>query len=266
VSAVRKSNRHGPEIRMRRAGSAVHMANKNKNKPKASTQQQNAQQKAAGDHLQVTTGNAPRDYPLVPLTDAIRGLEASYCANQEKNSISQKQQLAVQIVLCIVTFLAFIAAAVYAGITYGQRQDVRNNFEADERAWVGVKNIAAKLVEKDGIPTLQVSASFFNYGKSPALRASIHSDLTLAHLEPIEEITRNPSEAQTDRSATTIFPGEVTSRMRYTTTPTQSQNLYYWGSIKYTDTFGRPHNTTWCTHYDISTNEFIFCATYNQAN
>src|SRR6202012_1546650 len=89
-----------------------------------------------------------KDYSFAPLTNAIENLEEAYCSHQEQTDRSQKSQFRWQKATCAFTGLAFVAAAVYAEITFCQWQDLKSNFAVDQRAWVGITDIIpVELVE-----------------------------------------------------------------------------------------------------------------------
>jgi hypothetical protein len=66
-------------------------------------------------------------------------LEPILAANQQTETdraAHDNRQYRVQNSLRWAAWFAFIAAAVYAGITYQQWRDLRRNFRTDARAWV----------------------------------------------------------------------------------------------------------------------------------
>ena len=139
--------------------------------PKKKTKQQNT----TTSHSEPADA-APKDYPLVPLSNAIKELKEAYDTSEQQNAIQQSKQLFVQRLICVFTFLGFSAAAIYAGITYQQWKEVHRNFEIDQRAWLGLDagESKSKDINDQSVPRFEVGIR--NTGKTPALNVEVKPD------------------------------------------------------------------------------------------
>ena len=122
------------------------------------------QQQHAPKATDDASASHPKDYPLAPLTGEIKNLIETYKAEQAASGIQHTKQLAVQRFIAVFTFLAFLAAAIYAAISYRQWEDLRSNFAADQRAWLKAYQTFPATV--GNFP----SFSMANLGKSAVLR------------------------------------------------------------------------------------------------
>jgi hypothetical protein len=238
------------------------MPNKRHKSPRPNQKQQ--QDKSTSSDGQATGSSYPRDYPLVPLTDEIKHLEEAYGSTQQNNSIQQNKQLTTQRILCFITFLGFVAAAVYAGINYRQWKDLRHNFEVDQRAW-----LKAEVQFPEAIMTsARLPIRVYNLGKNVVTSSVM---LTVIEYIPSDE---SPSFSPTKTYSSThvtfplIFPTEYTDfeaisrntdlSIRIFTGP-QIEDLrrgksyiVVFGQIAYKDQFGK-HWTRFCDWRDYTT-------------
>ena len=93
------------------------MSDRKNRQSKSKTQHQLTEN--TGGSQQPSHNGQPKDYPLVPLTNAIKDLKEAYAAALSDNTKQQEKHLLVQIFLCLFTAGAFVAAGWYAYIANG---------------------------------------------------------------------------------------------------------------------------------------------------
>jgi hypothetical protein len=170
-----------------------------------STEQNQADQHPTSSNAQPANNSAPKDYPLVPLTDQIKALKEAHDSAETKNSKQQDKQILIQKLLCLFTFLGFAAAAVYAWIAYGQWHDLQHNFTVEQRAWIKVEVEMPMILKADSAIPLSIR----NIGKSPAL--SLHGIVAAEIVDADKSPSLDPSPAKTvlktrDIWANMLFP------------------------------------------------------------
>jgi hypothetical protein len=71
------------------------------------------------------------------------------------------------------TFFAFIAAAIYACLAYGQWNTAKRTLEAQTRPWIGLRQTpnAPDLSRLDSSTTISLNLTLHNFGDSPAVVA-----------------------------------------------------------------------------------------------
>ena len=148
------------------------MPNRKKHKSTQPAQYQEHKE-SAGSNPQAADGRHPKDDALVQLTPVVKRLEETYTKAQKENDAQQRKHLRTQRVLCVIAFMTFIAAAIYAGISYNQWHDLRHNFETDQRAWIWVTDFNMTNAPKIG-ELIGINVAFKNGGKTPALGLRIH--------------------------------------------------------------------------------------------
>lgn len=151
-------------------------------------------------------------------------------------------------------------AILYAVVTYCQWQDLRKNFEIDQRAWIKVAhNIPISINEDMNLGG--VSITLENVGKSPALRSIGDANLEVVAKDRSPALSPVPGHTQIDTSL--LFPAVTSTPIGvrlYTPSLTPrilSQQelrsliqgdtyLVSWAQIVYFDQFGKRHWTRSC--------------------
>jgi hypothetical protein len=212
----------------------------NKQKYKSTQSAQNQEHKnSAGGNTQAANSCYPKDYPLVPLRDAVKDLEEAYAAAQKENDTYQRKQLTTQRVLCIIAFMTFIAAAIYAGISYNQWMDLRHNFEITERAWLFPEETGVNVI--GGHPTVHVG--FRNTGHTPSFDTEALECSEVRTTEPIGGPQAKPNSCRAVhwgivgpnvfmRSDLADFSSVMNAdiALRFSK---KELRLYYWGRLSY---------------------------------
>ncbi len=204
-----------------------------------------------------------------------------------------KRQLALAKVLNWLTGIAAGGAIVYGLVAFFQWRDAHKNFEdahrnfqLDERPWVGVKEVAFKMIPRPiiGHPTekayiLNATLNASNSGKTPAFNVGV--DGTLKTFDTLPDIDRYARSNRRERPAGppsygTFFPGDKQDVGATPTTALTSdavegirhgtKYLYVFGEITYRDSFGSSHFTHYCYHFDTFAQGLVDCSAYNDAN
>lgn len=156
------------------------------------------------------------------------------------------------------------------------------NFRLDQRAWVGIDNLAwdeykdgdKTVCIKEGAP-FKVGVHIKNTGKTPASLST-----TRAYVYPTERgkkpILQENSILSTLPTNSTLFPGGrlnigVTKPIVYTKEQIElikngQYTLYLVGMIVYKDVFGKTHFTKFCNEVSTDLTRFEICTFDNEAN
>jgi hypothetical protein len=161
---------------------------------------------------------------------------------------------------------AFIAAAIYAGITFVQWRDANSNFKRDERAWMAFKFLEGNLTLTIGQSFL-VPTELVNTGKTPA--KNVHGNIVVGVFKKGERLNfdYSPGHANYKINAGTIFPsgriaesfeaiqhGQERAEAIIFTAPLKDDIfsgesvIVVHGRIVYDDIFGAEHRTTYCRY------------------
>jgi hypothetical protein len=154
----------------------------------------------------------------------------------------------------------------------------------DERAWVGNCFFGMERFEKD--KPIRVSIKFCNSGKTPAYKVedSIMWKVVPTLIDgPTEQelgrLISSPANAIAPQGSfimrggyndslpmTTIeASGQKTLDQFFDVLDAGTQFLYYFGNVRYTDAFGRPHTTQFCVFLaNAKTKEMNYCRNYNE--
>ena len=179
--------------------------------------------------------------------------------------------------------LALFFGMGYAVVTYFQWRDLRRNFEADQRAWLGETGTKFDL-RIGAIP--QISTTFTNTGKTPAFHVRTQ---VVSHAFRSDESFSTTYLPGIVGSDSVVFPGAqittspiplavVTPDTLNMLTSGQRKVMFY-GCVLYDDAFGRPHHSHFCNVLDrdivnytsgtvsvIGLSNHRLCDTYNDAN
>ncbi len=228
-------------------------------------------------------GGEPENKQIIPLVSAIHSLTEAYksahaidCKKDNEQSSWNRKQLFWNCLMAIFTGLGFLAAAIYAGISYKQWYDFRNNFRVDERAWVSPYKVCAESPDADSGPNecgafkkggpMILKVLLRNTGKTFAthvtacIKASdIPEDATTFSCEPpINGLM--PPNAPFNASTASVGP-ERAELVRSGT-----QGVVVTGIIRYDDIFRSHHWTSFC--YGVRGQNFAFspCPKYNDCD
>ena len=107
---------------------------------------------------------------------AKRTADKEECAQQQRGA-EHKDQMRVQRWIALGTWAAFLAAAVYAGISYNQWQEAHRQTVNSARAWVGFRldpatDLPFVIDDVEAAPTFGVAFHYSveNFGNGPALK------------------------------------------------------------------------------------------------
>ena len=180
--------------------------------------------------------------------------------------VESGRQYAIQNSIRKATWLAVIAAAIYAGITFLQWRDANSNFKQDERAWMAFKFVEGSLTLTIGQSFL-VPTELVNTGKTPA--KNVHGNIVVGVFrkgEPLD-FSYSPGHANYEVRAGTLFPsgkivetfeaikhGQEHAESIVFTAPLKDEIfnaqslIVVHGRIIYNDIFGTEHWTTYCRY------------------
>jgi hypothetical protein len=231
---------------------------------------------------------------------------AEYKQSERNRAANDDRHYSLQNSIRWATWLAFIAAVIYAGITWlnlnqikkqtgflrdaaiaantqaGIAQQTLNasveNFKSDERAWLGFKptiiitSPPAQNVKWGG--RLQIQ----NYGKTPAQKVeSIIRTKIICGPFPIHPSYR-PKDTVSIDSRITVMPGEVVptglttldselTSDDFKSFENKKCGLYYYAAIEYCDIFSRRHYRHFCMEWDSTPAPgFLSCGSYNDGD
>ena len=159
----------------------------------------------------------------------------------------RKRSHTVQVLLALGTWLAFIAAGIYAAIAYRQlcvsnrllveAQKASSATEVamkiDERAWASVFNIQPG---PKGAPIITIE--FINTGKTPAKNFKIAAAGDVGKMKS--------SETEIPGNGVIAPSGKFSSFMHANGVFTSSTQVAIHGRVSYESVFGVPHWTTFC--------------------
>jgi hypothetical protein len=141
---------------------------------------------------------------LAPLADKVDALVKAYGAAHGDDKKNSDQNLFWHRWTALFTALAFIAAAIYAGITYQQWRDLRHNFEIDQRAWLKIGiSVWPELIENG---TAEASGVFINIGKSTT--TGMYSESVMEIVPASQSPSFKFKGRHNTSSRTPIFPGD----------------------------------------------------------
>jgi hypothetical protein len=106
-----------------------------------------------------------RDEPRIVIAPAPTDQEREEAKGQKK------KEYTVQKVIAWATSIAAVAGIFYGAIAFWQTWEIRTNFRADQRPWVGIKTLAITGTKND----TGIDASAINYGRTPGLRVEVVS-------------------------------------------------------------------------------------------
>lgn len=167
---------------------------------------------------------------------------------------------------------------------------LKTNIDAahlDQRAWIGVKD----AIFKDFSSTVPwtVTVIFVNSGKTPARNAEISSMFTTSPVpirgpsaEQTKQLSFHPIESIAPQGTYNEVLGTSTAGEVYTLSQVQGTAalisqyeaiksgaliLYYFGTLRYDDAFGKKRETQYCIFLaNPSTKEIGFCDDFNDLN
>jgi hypothetical protein len=252
-----------------------------KGKHKNSQGNNKKQGNPAGDHNQTTSGTSPKDYPLIPLTGAVKDFKETYSTTQQANETQAGKQLLVQRLLCLFTFLGFVVASIYACITYRQWKDLRRNFAIEQRPWIGIKD---GIVNRNENGTVEWDAKIINTGKLPAFKVKTYQGLQFLYSDQAADLGIRGNSSSTTG---VIYPGndgsilaplfisDNSTELRILTV--QEQNalnagdayVVSLGSAAFEDPLGLHHWVRWCIPYIFSKQFSVnaqACTEFNSAD
>lgn len=166
--------------------------------------------------------------------------------------------------------------------------NTQKTFRDEQRAWVGVQGTTDSRGFTEAEPWI-VTVIFFNSGKTPASDVQ-SSGMFLTSPFPLSEPTKDQVKQLAFRPAESIAPqgvyrqiigvdyaggtisdsqraGEQTLLSQYNFIKTKHLYLYYFGLLKYNDTFGKSHETQYCIFLaNPDTKEVGMCNAFNDLN
>jgi hypothetical protein len=209
---------------------------------------------------------------------------------EQQRSAQQEKQHTTQKVIATTTFLAFLAASIYAGIAACQLKEMRkatkatrdaadaavsaagtsrdslqfvkDSFRISERPYVTVSSFTFDApLEPDKEIGLSIIAD--NSGHTPALKvafsgaAYIDGKMVEGKFMNLKGESVIPSQHPTKAHYTLSFSLTDLDRVAFSTA------FKIDGTIRYTDIFNEWHSTTYCAVYDGKQKLFKFCPSGN---
>jgi hypothetical protein len=174
--------------------------------------------------------------------------------------------------------LGIIAVIWYAAITHLQWQDLRHNFEADQRAWVGF--IELEEPNEPAVGNFRAGISAENRGKTPAVHAKIRIGisepycLALLPSDPFQLVHTMPKTVETSLLPNhpqksgivgiSISADDFRDLRDLEKKP--GCRLLVFASVDYCDVFGHAHFRHFCSYWQRSGKEFDICESYNDGD
>jgi hypothetical protein len=246
----------------------------------------------------IRKSNERRDNEERPSPEVVTNVNLPESIEVHQGQADTKAERNYRFRTLLVSWVTFLAIAVYAVLVYLQYQEMINatgvaqqtvtearrnrlqadkafaaavaQFRLDQRAWVGVVSMDP--------PDLKPKSEFFltlhvvNSGHTPAL--NFHSE-TVLHSLAKEEVFKPVYGAVLEiPSRGVIQPGEVIHLLTNKFPITQPQIdwvrngryiLYVYGRMSYDDVFKVTHHTTFCKEI-LSESQVKTCGTYNTAD
>jgi type II secretory pathway pseudopilin PulG len=196
----------------------------------------------------------------------------------------------LQIWLTVGTWLAFIAAAIYAGIaarqlwqmkraTYAAEQAANaaksaaetasqtlisnmSNFHTEQRPYVNPENIRFDPALEQAHDPATIKIDFHNAGRTPALKATFTLDAFVDGKKTVQQPRDFPSELMipSDRISGTSMNLWIKTPGDFEGIIAGTKHLSIKGVIHYTDIFKEWHPTTFCAVYDARvTKLWVYC-------
>ena len=164
-----------------------------------------------------------------------------------------------------------------------------DQFHQDQRAWLGVCDLALLQLEDDKPIVAQIKLC--NTGKTPAShvqeRGKYRTEYEPKYIPTDAEVNQfSPTNAQSvppqgfnylkmgdfSKSYTAVATANERAGMdalskSYADIKAGRMTIFYYGDIRYFDTFGKPHTTKFCIFLsDPATKEMLYCPEYNEMN
>lgn len=186
-------------------------------------------------------------------------LLAEYKAAQEDNTVHNNKTR-------LIGWLTFIAVVIYAAITFALWWDQRKNFQADERAWIAVKEM--KITQLVAGKVLMGEVVIVDTGRTPGVDAAFPGGIqTGKSLEDaMGQYTRLK---QPFFYPAVLFPGidqilpsstlETLDEGQVRVIEIGALQIYLIGDIRYNDVFGNLHTTHYCGKYRFEVGRFETC-------
>ncbi|HEX4032394.1 MAG TPA: hypothetical protein VHX20_18660 [Terracidiphilus sp.] len=166
--------------------------------------------------------------------------------------------------------------------------NTKQSFRDEQRAWIGVQGTSDTKGFTEKLPW-QVTVVFFNSGRTPAQNVQssggyITSGVPISgpSAQQIATLDFRPAQSiapqgyyremiGTEVSAEAVtsieISGEQTLISQYTQIKNKKLFLYYFGLLKYDDTFGKPHETQFCILLaNPDTKKAGMCDAFNDLN
>lgn len=171
--------------------------------------------------------------------------------------------------------VAIFAAVGYAYVTYRQWVDLGENFQIDQRAWVGFINLEEPMEPAVGNFTIGVTVE--NRGKTPATHATIRSGIAAPYCAPVlptdpltllkspvqtVETSLIPNHPQKGGAMALLLSDEVFRELKNK----KECRLLVFASVDYCDVFGHAHFRHFCGYWHRSGKDFDVCESYNDGD
>lgn len=159
----------------------------------------------------------------------------------------QGWKVALELPKAILEVIAIPFAIGYAIVTGLLWWDQRQNFQRDERAWVGIKDITLASEIKN---PLTIAVNVINSGKTPALGVHL-ADISAGNTETAAMVSGASHEngAVTPGTNTVFYVDLAPSDGMIKLLKAHEAKIYVRGTIEYLDIFGDTHPTTFCAYY-----------------
>lgn len=256
-----------------------HKKQKHKNnKPAAHQRSEGDEKNNKSDHVRVDGRIEATIHP---------DLVQKYDTGQSKQESREAIKLRIEIATLIVLFIYTSVTLWQACTTHDVAKTSQRQLELDQRPWVGLmgnNHIAVEVVKNSPI---KIKIELQNVGKTPALDEASVNNLTnhpigdpmptfngYSRADAGPPITLMPNaiavaEIATDKPGTRGVP-VILSDADIININSGKVQLFLYGTIWYSDTFGKSHRTDYCLQYLPSSgatgNSFGACATHNYAD
>jgi hypothetical protein len=164
-------------------------------------------------------------------------------ARYDQNYRQQERSIGIQRRLMIATYCAFVAAAVYALLACFQWRDLRENFHADERAYVLLDATELKVIENPW--GLHFQTGFRNTGKTPAYRVNSFCGVR-GNLEEIPARDSPVAHGQMTLPPSGVDLCAVDLHNSSLNEIRGGTQMYFFGTVWYEDAFRSSHWSQFC--------------------
>lgn len=166
--------------------------------------------------------------------------------------------------------IALVFSIVAITVSGWQAYEARQTRREAERAWVNVTEVSTLPTVQGREPSARIS--FANNGHTPSWDTAIAYQVAIAPqypavVDPPEESYRNAlviapgAHSHVDIGVTEGFTQDQLAQFR-----SGEQKMYIFGVFRYSDLYKNRHFSRFCFNYDMPSQAFVPCPSYNSAD